>query len=161
MTTPLTLCLAVGMSLSLSSKQTANACKYESQIIQYADRYNLEPELIAAVIYVESSFYPDVVSTANACGLMQVVPKWTGGPATAGKKYTCKQLKDPKTAIKVGSRILWWTINRYAKGNVDKGLCFYNAGSRCKSKNYYSRLYYVKKVKKVRDKIKSTLEGEP
>ena len=161
MVTTLTLCLAVSMSLSLNTQQTRNVCNYEDQIIEQANRYDLEPELIAAVIYVESSFYPRVVSSANACGLMQVVPRWTGGYATAGKKYDCEQLKDPKTAIIVGSRILWWTINKYAKGNKDQGLCFYNAGIRCKNESYYKKLFYVKKVKRVRDKIKATLEEEP
>jgi soluble lytic murein transglycosylase-like protein len=91
-----------------------------------------------------------VVSSAGACGLTQVIPKWTGGPETKGIKYTCQQLKDPEISIKVGAQILSYNIRVYGKGNKDKGLCFYNAGTRCiKDKRFYKRLGYVKKVKRV------------
>ena len=86
---------------------------------------------LAALIFVESSFYPNVVSSANACGLTQVVPRWTGGPETKNIKYTCQQLKDPETSIKVGAQILSYSIRVYGKGNQDKGLCVYNAGIKC------------------------------
>lgn len=157
----LTLCLAAGLALQLNPVQQSNICRYEEDIIERANKYNLEPELVAALMFIESSYYPSVVSHANACGLMQVVPKWTGGPATAGKKYTCKQLKNPKTSIRVGTQILNWTINSFAKGNLEQGLCFYNAGSICKKEVFYKNLYYVKLVKKIRDKIKRAYEEQP
>ena len=157
----LTLCLAAGLSLQLSPTQQRNICRYEDDIIQSAKKHNLEPELVAAVMFVESAYYPNAVSHANACGLMQVVPKWTGGPATGGKKYTCEQLKKPKTAIRVGTNILNWTIDSFARGNLDQGLCFYNAGTICKKEDFYKNLYYVKLVKKIRDKIKRVYEEQP
>jgi len=157
----LTLCLAAGLALQLNPVQQKNICMYEKDIVKNANKYNLEPELVAALMYVESAYYPRAVSHADACGLMQVVPKWTGGPPTGGKKYTCEQLKNPRTAIRVGTRILNWTINSFAKGNLDQGLCFYNAGSICKKEKFYKNLYYVKIVKKVRDKIKVIYEEQP
>ena len=157
----MTLCLAAGLALQLNPVQQGNICRYEDDIVHSANKYNLEPELIAGLMFVESSYYPSVVSHANACGLMQVVPKWTGGPATGGKKYTCEQLKDPRTSIRVGTRILNWAINNFAKGNLDQGLCFYNAGTICKKETFYKNLYYVKLVKKIRDRIKRTHEGQP
>ena len=45
-------------------------------IVKEATANNLEPELVAAVIQVESSWYPRAESEAGACGLMQVIPKW-------------------------------------------------------------------------------------
>lgn len=157
----LTLCLATGLALQLNPVQQRNICRYEADIIASAEKYNLEPELVAGLMFVESAYYPNAVSSADACGLMQVVPKWTGGPATGKRKYTCGQLKNPRTAIRVGTRILSWTINSYAKGNLDQGLCFYNAGSKCRKQKYYRKLYYVKIVKRVRDKIKRVYEEQP
>ena len=157
----LALCLAAGLALQLNPVQQRNICMYEGDIIINANKYNLEPELVASLMYVESSYYPHVVSHADACGLMQVVPKWTGGPSTGGKKYTCEQLKNPRTAIRVGTQILNWTINRFAKGNLDQGLCFYNAGTICKKEAFYKNLYYVKLVKKIRDRIHRVYEEQP
>jgi len=154
----MTLCLAAGLALQLNPVQQRNICRYEKDIIENANKYNLEPELVAGLMYVESSYYPIVVSHADACGLMQVIPKWTGGPSTAGKKYTCEQLKKPTTAIRVGTQILNWTINIYAKGNLDQGLCFYNAGTICEREVFYKNLYYVKLVKKIRNRIKRAYE---
>jgi len=154
----MTLCLAAGLALQLNPIQQRNVCRYEEDIIQTANKYNLEPELVAGLMFVESAYYPNAVSHANACGLMQVIPKWTGGPSTGGKKYTCEQLKNPRTSIRVGTKILNWTINSFAKGNLDQGLCFYNAGTICRKEVFYKNLYYVKLVKKIRDRIKRVYE---
>ena len=144
------ICMLFQENFTLTEYQKKNICGYEETIRLHAIRNNIEPELLAALIFVESSFYPDVVSSANACGLTQVVPRWTGGPETKGIKYTCKQLKDPETSIKVGAQILSYGIRVYGKGNEDKGLCVYNAGTKCiTKKGYYKRLYYVKKVRDI------------
>tara|TARA_R110000787_G_scaffold216265_1_gene325391 strand:- start:545 stop:1021 length:477 start_codon:yes stop_codon:yes gene_type:complete len=144
------LCLLFNQHYDLSSTQKDNVCKYESEIRNQAKINNIDPVLLASVMFVESSFYPHVVSNANACGLTQVIPKWTGGKETKGKRYTCNQLKNPDTAIEAGARILSYSIRVYGKGNVDKGLCIYNAGMKCVTKkDFYKRLYYVKKVRQV------------
>ena len=150
----LSLCMIMPATLQMNKTQAQNVCKYEHIIEQEAAKNNIEPELLAAVIYVESGFYPHVVSRANACGLTQVIPKWTGGLETGKKKYTCKQLKDPRTSIKVGAQVLGYIIKNYANFNEDKALCMYNAGSIClRKKNLYKKLYYVKKVRRVYDTI--------
>lgn len=144
------ICLLFQQNFTLTDYQQKNVCGYEETIRIQAIKNNIEPELLAALIFVESSFYPNVVSSANACGLTQVVPRWTGGPETKGIKYTCQQLKDPETSIKVGAQILSYNIKIYGKGNEDKGLCIYNAGTRCiTKKGFYKRLYYVKKVRDI------------
>ena len=150
----LSICLIFQQNFILSPYQKSNICNLESHIRSSATKNNLEPELLAAVIFVESSFYPNVRSSAGACGLTQVIPRWTGGPETKGVKYTCNQLKNPKTSIEVGAQILSYNIRVYAKGNQDKGLCVYNAGTRCITrKGYYKRLYYVKKVRDIYDTL--------
>lgn len=148
------ICLLFQQNFTLTDYQQKNVCGHEETIRIQAIKNNIEPELLAALIFVESSFYPNVVSSANACGLTQVVPRWTGGPETKNIKYTCQQLKDPETSIKVGAQILSYSIRVYGKGNQDKGLCVYNAGIKCiKKKGYYKRLYYVKKVRDIYDTL--------
>lgn len=150
----LSLCAIMPTVLPLSSQQTKNICKYEKVITEEARKNNIDPALLASVIFVESSFRTRAVSPANACGLTQVIPKWTGGRETGGKKYTCEQLKRAKTSIKVGAKILGYIVKYYTKGNVDQALCMYNAGTVClTNKNLYKKLYYVKKVRLIYDTI--------
>ena len=150
----LSLCVIMPATLQMNKTQANNVCKYEHIIVAEAEKNNIEPSLLASVIYVESGFSPRVVSRANACGLTQVIPKWTGGRETGWKKYTCKQLKNPRTSIRVGAQILGYMIENYAKLNEDKALCMYNAGSVClKKRNFYKKLNYVKKVRKIYDTI--------
>ena len=89
-------------------------------IVSEAAANNLAPELVAAVIQVESSWYPKAESSAGACGLMQVIPKWN--PKPDGTLYTCDELKDPKTNIKVGTKALRWWMTQ-AKGDRELALC--------------------------------------
>ena len=146
----LSLCAIMPAAVPMNPGQVKNVCKYEKFIEQEARKNNISPYLLASVIYVESAFLPHVVSRAGACGLTQVIPKWTGGRETRGKKYTCEQLKNPVISIRAGARILAYSIYIYAKGNIDKGICYYNAGNKCvKRKKYYKKLKYVKKVKEI------------
>ena len=123
--------------------------EYTPMIEKYSASQNLEPELVAAVIQVESSWYPKAESDAGACGLMQVIPKWN--PKKDGSLYTCDELKDPETNIKAGTEALRWWMNR-AKGDRELALCAYNAGYVCFKKMRYS---YVKRVMNVYYTIKS------
>ena len=63
--------------------------KYASYVLAAANRYQIKPELIYAIIETESSFNPFAVSHANAYGLMQIIP------STAGKDVYQRILKKP------------------------------------------------------------------
>ena len=148
------LCLLFPQYYELSGYQRNTICKYEHNIRTEAKKNNIKPELLASVIFVESGFRTKSVSSAGACGLTQVIPKWSGGKETGGKKYTCKELKNPVTSIKVGAQMFGYIKRVYAKGDIDKALCFYNAGTRCLTKKgYYKRSVYVRKVNKVYNTI--------
>ena len=123
-----TLCLAVS-ALGMSDYRNKKACQYIPQIVESSKKHKIEPEVMIGLVFVESSFHRKAVSKANACGLTQVIPKYTGGPALR-KKLTCEQLKNPKTSIKAGAKILAWWI-KYHGGNLERALCSYNAGFRC------------------------------
>lgn len=52
--------------------------QYSQYVLASANKYQVSPTLIYAIIETESSFNPFAVSSANAYGLMQVVPKTAG-----------------------------------------------------------------------------------
>lgn len=122
-----------GHKHDLSNWQKKKSCLYEEAIHKAAEAAGIDKHLYMALIFVESGFNKKAVSEANACGLTQVIPRYTGG-ITTKKKYTCDELKNPWTSIAVGAVILKYWIHKYAKGDVRKGLCGYNAGFRCKGR---------------------------
>jgi membrane-bound lytic murein transglycosylase C len=85
-----------------------------------AKRYQISPQLIYGIIETESSFNPFAVSTANAYGLMQVVPKTAGADVFERIKKkkgmpTKQQLFDPAFNIDIGSAYLHILNNNYLK----------------------------------------------
>lgn len=142
------LCAAIMASSGVFGFGGKNrACKHSKQIVKAADKYKLDPYLLTAMIQVESNWNPYVVSHSNACGLTQVLPQYS--------KYTCEQLKNPKTSIFEGAKKLNFWIYKYGKGNITIGLCGYNKGFRCKGEKANRRgLTYAKKVVKLTASLK-------
>ncbi len=92
--------------------------KYSRYVLAAAKRYQLSPQLIYGIIETESSFNPFAVSTANAYGLMQVVPKTAGADVYQRIKKkkgapTKQQLFDPAFNIDIGSAYLHILNNNY------------------------------------------------
>lgn len=153
------MCMAIlALNIGGNEKNGEFACKQLATIYDAAEVNDIEPALIIAVIHHESRFKPRAVSRANACGLMQVVPRWTGSKKTGVPKLTCEELKDPTINIKYGTRTLKYWIRNYGRGSTRIGLCGYNAGYRCKGPNPNStgRRYaasILRTTKKIKRKI--------
>jgi len=129
------------------------ACEHAQTVVEASEKYELSPALLAALIRVESRWKVDAVSVSKACGLTQVLARYS--------KYTCRQLKDPKTSIFEGAKKLHFWINKYGKGNVKTGLCGYNAGFRCKGKNKNKTgVRYAKKVLFYKNAIEKKVSEE-
>lgn len=81
----------------------------------------VEPELVLAVIDVESNFDRFAISTATALGLMQVMPFWVPELGYQDKN----QLFDVEINVLLGCRILKYYLDM-ERGDLVKGLARYN-----------------------------------
>jgi soluble lytic murein transglycosylase len=102
--------------------------RHEDVIRQQAKDKNLDPTLIAGVIYVESRFR-DQTSHAGAKGLMQLMPATADYIArkSGGTRFEQGDLADPQINIAYGSWYLRYLLTRY-HGNEALALAAYNAG---------------------------------
>ncbi len=87
---------------------------------QEANRVGLDPELVLAVIEVESNFDPWAISHAGAIGLMQVMPFWLDEIGRPGDN-----LFDPATNVRMGCEILKHYLD-IERGNLIRALARYN-----------------------------------
>jgi soluble lytic murein transglycosylase-like protein len=88
-----------------------------------ATRAGLEPELVLAVIQVESNFNPFAISTAGARGLMQVMPFWLKEIGKPGDN-----LFRVETNLRYGCTILRYYLDR-EKGDRVRALARYNGST--------------------------------
>jgi soluble lytic murein transglycosylase-like protein len=94
--------------------------RFDDLIERHATIQGLSPELVRAVIQVESAFNPVAVSSKGAMGLMQLMP------ATA-RDLGVHDPFHPEQNIRGGAKYLRWLLDRY-DGNVELALAGYNAG---------------------------------
>jgi soluble lytic murein transglycosylase len=103
--------------------------KYEQLVLRNARTFDLDPALIAAVIYAESRFHPDALSDAGAIGLMQLLPdtgEWISA-TTGGEGFEARDLYNPRTNVRYGSYYLDVLLDKY-DGNTRIALAAYHAG---------------------------------
>ena len=102
--------------------------RHEDIIRQQAADKDLDPALIAAVIYEESKFQ-DRTSRAGAKGLMQIVPGTARFIArkTGGTAFELRDLGTPQINIAYGSWYLRYLLDRY-DGRKELAVAAYNAG---------------------------------
>jgi Transglycosylase SLT domain len=116
---------------------------YNETINEAALMYNLDPDLIRAIIRAESAFNPFAVSRAGAQGLMQLMP-------AVAEELDVLDPFDPRQNIFGGARYLRQLLDRN-KGNLDLAVASYNAGPNAVDRYngippYRETRKYVKKV---------------
>ncbi|HEY2145684.1 MAG TPA: transglycosylase SLT domain-containing protein [Steroidobacteraceae bacterium] len=138
--------------------RTASGDRYDLQLLAKATQYDaiiehaavssaLEPNLLRAVIVVESGFNSRAVSKRGAVGLMQLMP------ATASR-FGVSNPYDARQNVHAGARYLKFLIDRFGH-NVRLALAAYNAGEEAVDRNggqippFSETLAYVPRVLKI------------
>lgn len=89
-------------------------------VLHYSRLRNLDPDLMLALIDVESAFIPDKDSHVGARGLMQLMPHWEKIMDIQGS------LDDPETSIRYGTTVFAMYLNMYR--DVETAIAVYNQG---------------------------------
>ena len=92
----------------------------ERIVHEAADRHNVDPALVRAVIETESNWNPSAVSRKGAVGLMQLMP-------TTAQRFGASDFYTPQQNVEAGVTYLKTLLERY-DGNLDLALAAYNAG---------------------------------
>ena len=99
----------------------ARSTDYDAAITRAAGAAKVRPELVRAVIVVESGFNPRAISKRGAIGLMQLMP-------TTARRYGAFNAFDPEQNIRAGALYLADLITRFGEQKLDLVLAAYNAG---------------------------------
>ena len=125
----------------------ARAGQYDSIIEHAAVSASVEPNLLRAVIVVESGFNSRALSKRGAMGLMQLMP------ATA-QRFGVSNAYDPRQNVHAGARYLKFLMDRFGQ-DVRLALAAYNAGEQAVDRSggqippYEETLEYVPRVLKI------------
>ena len=109
--------------------KTAYPLEHADAIRDGARRYDLDPTLVAGVIYAESKFDEHAVSSQGAVGLMQILPETAAQIAdeSGGVTFTAADLEDPRVNVRYGCYYLRHALDAY-DGDVRAAVASYNAG---------------------------------
>ena len=132
---------------------------YSEFVRVHAREHNLDPALMAAVIYQESKFDKSAKSSSGAIGLMQITPSTAHGIAirTGGSAFHTRDLYDADINIRYGA---WYLHNLFKKYDSERlVLAAYNAGqgnvdrwrANGQEIQFAETREYVKKVEHLKD----------
>ena len=94
-------------------------------IIETCEEYMINPSIIIAMCFYESSFNTDAIGDNGECmGLMGISPRWCWPEM---EKLNCPDMRDPYQNVTVGIDIFAQKLAKY-DGNTEMALMSYNAG---------------------------------
>lgn len=102
--------------------------EYSVYVTKYAQQYDVDENLIYALIKAESNFEADAESNQNAQGLMQLMYSTAEDVAKkSGIELTKDNILEPDININIGTKYISTLLDKY--GCVELALAAYNAGS--------------------------------
>ena len=107
----------------LTLEKSEERLQWERAIQEASELHDLDPALLASLIFQESSWNPRAVSKAGAQGLLQFMP-------STAKDVGLDDPFDPIKSIQAGAKYIKWVINRMPEGTPLKfAVGAYNAGA--------------------------------
>ena len=103
---------------------------YTDELLSAAEEFSLDPCMVAAQVFCESSFNPEAVSAVGAIGLMQIMPdtgEWLSTKIDIAGGYTTERLTDPSVNLRLGCWYMRYLCDRY-NGQWKEALTAYIAG---------------------------------
>ncbi len=136
--------VACAVSKRSASLSPAEQARLVAAVIRYGEKYDVAPDLLLALLDVESSWRPWVRSPKGALGLMQIMPHMAAQLGLAGNPTTLE------TNVEAGALILSDNIRRLGE---DDGISAYFWGSDIRGVAYRNR------VAAARTRLRALLEA--
>jgi soluble lytic murein transglycosylase-like protein len=119
-----------GLAIRLDSARSSGHPRAYAQFVEAAAvRHGIDPNLLFAVMRVESIYNPRIVSYAGAIGLLQIMPR-TGrliAHSMGREDFTVDELLDPETNVELAAWYLSSLIERF-DGRLPLAIAAYNGG---------------------------------
>jgi len=134
------------LNTQMVSESTSTATSYKDIFIEASKKFGVSYDLLTAMAQQESGFNKDAVSKTGAMGIMQIMPE-------TAKALGLEHPYDAYENIMAGAKYISQKLKQY-KGNLDKALAAYNAGSSVVERYggvppYGETRSYVKNVKAI------------
>ena len=133
-----------------SGKKLVLNTDYNSYVQKSARKYEIEPELIHAVIRTESNGNQRAVSKKGAMGLMQLMPS-TASDMNVGNPF------NPEENIEGGTRYLRYLIEKF-NGNLTLAIAAYNSGP--KTVERYGNVPPISETRQYVDRVLALYNGK-
>lgn len=138
-----------------TSASTMLTGSYDDLIRMASGRYNIDADLVRAVIKAESDFNAAARSQKGAMGLMQLMPD-------TARLHNVNDAYDPSANVEGGVRHLRMLLDRY-DGDLELSLAAYNAGSAAVEKHrgippFAETKDYVRRVLRFYDSYRGGLQ---
>lgn len=152
--------MSPGSEPSLNGPATAQA-KIHELIEGIAEQHGMDPDLIRAIVQVESNFDPNAISPRGAMGLMQLIPE-------TARRFGVRNAFDPKANLDGGVRYLKYLMDLF-DGDLRLALAAYNAGENVvtrrgaipsipETQNYVRKISQLYPLNRLRRVAVSTIE---
>lgn len=113
--------------VSVSRGFVVTPAEIDAAIDDSASRHGVDPNLVRAIVKVESNFNPGAVSRKGAMGLMQLMP-------STARQLSVSNPFDPQQNVDAGVRHLRQLLDNFG-GDLRLSLAAYNAGAGAVSRN--------------------------